>query len=97
MADPKVPPRLHDSILTMLLYGRHDWLTRGPGGHTTVTTGRCAEACGTNQERLRQALYRLLDLQLLAKVIWQRHYFVVTLTPPPGMAWVTGDPNPDEA
>jgi len=96
MANPKVPPRLHNAVSTMLLYGQHPWLTRGPGGHVTVTTGACATACGTNQERLRDSLYKLLDLGLLSRVVWQRHYFVVTVVPPVGMAWVTGDPTQED-
>lgn len=74
----------------MLAYGDHDWITRGPHGTMTVTTGRCAEACQTNQERLRAALYRLVDMGCLASMSWHRHYFVAQLVPPKGLGWISG-------
>lgn len=97
MAASKVPPRLYHQVLTMLSYGQHPWITRGPQGHLTVTTGRCAEACGTNAERLRQSLYKLVDLGILASITWQRHYFVAQLIPPQGAGWVVGPPSPTKA
>lgn len=90
------PPRiarLHHHVLTILLYGEHEWLIRGAFGKIIVKTAGLRAALGrTRAEDIYTSLERLLHIGVIEKFNWFNHYFVVDLRMPQGGAWITLPP-----
>jgi hypothetical protein len=91
------PARLPYHLLTVLLYGRFDWITRHGDGSITVPTGPVSRELQTRSEDLRDALVRLRDLGLLPLMHYHGTYFVAKPVPPPGYGLLVGPNEPLEA
>lgn len=84
-------------LLTALLYGRHSYLTRHPGGGVTAHSNKIRHAIGLSRTSLlRKHLEELQGMGLLTGVQWHGHYFYARTVPPAEMARVTGDPGTAE-
>jgi hypothetical protein len=74
-------------LLVVLLYGRHSWLTRHPGGGITVPVTEARRVVGCRHAHtLRAALEHLAGLGLVTGVQWHGRWFVARTVPPLDMA-----------
>lgn len=88
---PRKPARLPYHLMTLLLYGRFDWITRHGDGSLTVPTGPASRELQTRHEDLRDALARLHSLGLLPLMHYHGTYFVVRPQPPAGYGLLVGE------
>lgn len=87
---PRRPARLPYHLLTLLLYGRFDWITRHGDGSLTVPTAAVSRELGTRSEDLKNVLVSLHDLGLLPTMHYHGTYFVAKPQPPAGYGLVVG-------
>jgi hypothetical protein len=69
-------------VLTVLLYGRHPWLQRAPGGWVSVNPTAASVGMHMRVGRLRAALLRLRGLGLITELRCYRGRWDIQISPP---------------
>ena len=87
------PISLPYRILTTLLYGSQQWLSRHSGGTVVVPVAALATALQTRSDKIALAVAFLKEIGLLEHLRYQSHWFEAQVKLPAGMDWTPRSTN----
>jgi len=77
-------------LAILLMYGQHKWLER-TGPTLRLPNARLAGHFRTRAGRIREYLYELEDMGIIAQLRWNPHWTTLVIQPPINMAHNVGD------